>query len=273
MSSEQDLTQLNIDIGIAEKRGNHAALDSFLADDLIFRRASGIVVNKETYLQDLQNPKNSYKYLRSEVLDIKLSELQDSAIAIVQVKAKGKRGDTTFEGTYRNIRFFRKNGSSWQCYAWFNEQPIETLAKNDAYTLYEAGKKRRYDLLFAVNGGAFAIAKFLESGGDKPLASSGYKVLGSLTLLHLVIGMILFTILMCFDIFKFGENIRDRYLYGAVFGRPGQIVLVLLGALICLGWLFAAFDFSTIFFSKQKAALLFPICFVGIVYLFPRQLR
>jgi len=27
----------------------------------------------------------------------------------------------------------------------------------DAYTLYESGKKRRYDLLFAVNGGAFAM--------------------------------------------------------------------------------------------------------------------
>jgi hypothetical protein len=141
----------------------------------------------------------------------------------------------------------------------------------DAYTLYEAGKKRRYDLLFAVNGGAFAIAKLLASDGDKLLASSDYKVLGSLSLLHLSIGMILFTILMCFDIFKFGENMRDRYLYGAVFGHPGQIVLVLLGALICLGWLFAAFDFSTIF-SKQKAALIFPIGFAGILYLFPRRI-
>lgn len=142
----------------------------------------------------------------------------------------------------------------------------------DAYTLYEAGKKRRYELLFSVNGGAFAIAKLLASDGDKPLASSDYKVLGSLSLLHLAIGMILFTILMCFDIFKFGENMRDRYLYGAVFGREGQIVSISIGALICLGWIFAACDFSTIF-SKQKAALLFPIGFAGIIYLFPRQLR
>ena len=148
-------------------------------------------------------------------------------------------------------------------------EQTDSLSIKDAYTLYEEGKKRRYSLLFTFNGGAFAIAKLLTSSDNKLLPSSDYKVLGHLSLTHLAIGMILFTALMCFDIFKFGENMRDRHL-GEVFGRPGQIVLVLLGILIGLGWLLAAFDFSTIF-SKQSAALLFPIGFLGIFRLFPLQ--
>jgi ketosteroid isomerase-like protein len=269
MSLQQELTKLNIDIGEAEKQRDKDTLNRILANDVIFRRASGVVVDKATYLKDLQNSENTYNYLCSEVIEVKLSESQDTAIVTLHVRAKGKRGGNPFEGVYRNIRAFRKEGQDWKCYAWFNE-PLEPLSKNDAYTLYESGKKRRYELLFAVNFGAFVIAKLLTSEGDKLLPSFDYKVLGSLSLLHLAIGMILFTALMCFDIFKFGENMRDRYLKGEVFGPPGQFVLISLGILICLGWLFAAVDFSAIF-SKQSTALLFPIGFLGIFRLFPNQ--
>jgi hypothetical protein len=72
----------------------------------------------------------------------------------------------------------------------------------DAYTLYEAGKKRRYDLLFAVNGGAFAIAQLLNNSPDKPL--------GGLSLPDLAIGMAVFTILMVWDISKYRTKIVMR---------------------------------------------------------------
>jgi hypothetical protein len=60
----------------------------------------------------------------------------------------------------------------------FSEQP-EPLSIKDAYTLYGSGKKRRYGLLFSVNGGAFAIAQLLNSTGN--------KLLGDLSLAHLAI--------------------------------------------------------------------------------------
>jgi hypothetical protein len=102
-----------------------------------------------------------------------------------------------------------------------NEQSEFTSIK-DAYTLYESGKKRRYELLFAVNGGAFAIAKLLTSSDNKE------QVLGYLTLTHLAIGMEMFTILMVWDIFSFGTKMRDRHLEGEVFGLEGQLILILL---------------------------------------------
>jgi Domain of unknown function (DUF4440) len=269
MSLEQNLTKLNIDIGKAEKVRDRAMLDHILANDLTFRRASGVVVDKATYLKDLENPENTYKYLCSEILDVKLSASQDTAIVTLQVRAKGKRAENPFEGVYRNIRFFRKEGQDWKCYAWFNE-PIESLSKNDAYTLYEAGKKRRYDLLFAVNGGAFAIAKLLTTSDNKLQVNADYKIIGDLSLAHLAIGMGIFTILMVWDIYAFGEKMRDRHLREEVFGAEGKAVLLLLGFSIVYGWYLVAPN-AQITKPNQIIALFFPICFLAIFRWFTRR--
>jgi len=98
----------------------------------------------------------------------------------------------------------------------------------EAFKAYENGKHRRYELLFAVNGGAFAIAKIF---ADKDPA----MVLRHLSLRDLSLGMILFTIVMVTDIFLFGQKMRSSYLPGA-FGLQGKIVLVAIGVLICAGW-------------------------------------
>jgi hypothetical protein len=58
---------------------------------------------------------------------------------------------------------------------------------------YEDGKHRRYTLLFAVNGGAFAVAKLL--------GEEGAAGVGKLTMDHLAVGMLLFTTVMSLDIF------------------------------------------------------------------------
>ena len=106
-----------------------------------------------------------------------------------------------------------------------------SLTIKDALELYENGKHRRYGLLFSVNGGAFAIAKILTGQGN---------VLGGLSLKELSIGMVLFTVVMVWDIFEFGRrSAKGPIPY--VFGVVGRIVLLLLGALICIGWLLVAF--------------------------------
>lgn len=132
MSLEEELTQLNIDIGEAEKVRHRDMLDRILANDLIFRRASGIVIDKATYLEELLKPENTYDYLCSEVIEIKLNKSQNVAIVTLHVRAKGQRGNNSFEGIYRNIRYFRKKGKDWQCYKWLNK----TL---------EARENREYD--------------------------------------------------------------------------------------------------------------------------------
>lgn len=107
---------------------------------------------------------------------------------------------------------------------------VEALSVKDAYKLYEDGKHRRYSLLFSVNGGAFAVAKLLTGEPGK----SGV-VLGDISLSQLSLGMVLFTVVMIWDIFTFGLKMRESYLRGA-FGIQGKIVLLSLGVLLCLGW-------------------------------------
>lgn len=115
----------------------------------------------------------------------------------------------------------------------------------ERFKAYEDGKHRRYSLLFTVNGGAFAVAKLFANAeilSDPKTA----KVLGSLTLCQLSFGMILFTALMTFDIYIFGHRMRKYILevakqrnvsiWQGPFSGPGKVVLVTIGALICVGW-------------------------------------
>ncbi len=110
--------------------------------------------------------------------------------------------------------------------------PPEEKLISENFKSYEDGKHRRYNLLFAVNGGAFAIVKLF---AEKNAAA----VLGHLSLRQLSIGMIVLTIVMVVDIFMFGEKMRIAYLRDA-FGWQGKTVLVLIGTLICVGWFLVA---------------------------------
>jgi hypothetical protein len=88
-------------------------------------------------------------------------------------------------------------------------------------------------LLFAVNGGAFAIGKLLGSpqGG----------ALGGLALWQLALGAILFTVIMGVDIYLFAAMMQREFLGHLVFNRFGKTVLVLLCLLVIGGWSVVAF--------------------------------
>ena len=116
----------------------------------------------------------------------------------------------------------------------------DTLWKpHDFFKAYEDGKGRRYNLLFAVNGGAFAIAKLFTG-------EQAAKSVGDLTIPWLAVGMVLFTLVMGYDIFKFGERMHEMS-GGAYFKDAGRRVLKLICGLLCAGWIFASGVFSMAF--------------------------
>ena len=84
------------------------------------------------------------------------------------------------------------------------------LSLNDVFTLYESGKGRRYALLFAVNGGGFAIATWLlkDEAGLVKDASHYWPLLRPLEI-GIAVGLIVFTAIMCMDIYAFGKKMRD----------------------------------------------------------------
>jgi hypothetical protein len=110
--------------------------------------------------------------------------------------------------------------------------------KLDGLRTYIDGKMKRYNLLFSVNGGAFVIAQLLTD-------SNSARILGGLNLRTLAVGAAAFTFLMCLDIWYWGDMMRrDFFENKQVFGTPGRIILVSLGALLIAGWLIAAFGRS-----------------------------
>ena len=117
---------------------------------------------------------------------------------------------------------------------------MEPLSEKDILDLYETGKHRRYSLLFAVNGGAFAIVSLRAERitSAEPLAPVDLgPIAGGLTLTHLAVGMALFTILMGVDIWAFGERMRARE--NSLFNGVGKVVLVTICAFIAIGWILA----------------------------------
>ena len=104
----------------------------------------------------------------------------------------------------------------------------------DELKTYIDGKMKRYNLLFAVNGGAFAIAKLIGEG----------KNVGEVTLLYLAMGAILFTILMWWDIWCWGWLMKKEYDNRGkgerMFGWVGKLILSSLTLLLTGVWILAA---------------------------------
>jgi hypothetical protein len=110
----------------------------------------------------------------------------------------------------------------------------DQLSRKEIIDLYEQGKHRRYSLLFSVNGGAFAIARLVAGGSAEEKA-----VLGGMTLWLLALAMSFFSAVMTYDTWSFG--VRMRALDDELFGNPGRVVLVLLGAFLVVAWLIVGF--------------------------------
>ena len=108
-----------------------------------------------------------------------------------------------------------------------------------ALSTYLDGKIKRYNLMFAVNGGIFALARIITSAPSE-------NPLGKIRLTHLAIGAIAFTSIMWFDVWIWGENMRLTYFDGKqVFQTRGKVIVSLLAALLIGGWLLATSSWQT----------------------------
>jgi hypothetical protein len=86
-----------------------------------------------------------------------------------------------------------------------SDQPPPQSQSMELAKLYEDGKHRRYSLLFAINGGAFAVAKLVTQD-----CTNHACVLGALKLWELALGMMLMTATMVWDIYKFGDKMSEK---------------------------------------------------------------
>lgn len=81
---------------------------------------------------------------------------------------------------------------------------------------YADGKMKRYGLLFSVNGGAFALARW---SSEKSVVIDAAVIAA---------GTILFTILVPLDIWMFGIAMRTQFdtVQDGLFGQHGRLILL-----------------------------------------------
>lgn len=106
---------------------------------------------------------------------------------------------------------------------WKNDKDSDVC--KDISRLYLEGKMTRYSLLFSVNGAAFAIVQL----------STERKLPGELSIFGLSLGLIVFTVLMIADVWLWGADMREKHSL-KLFRPAGQIILLMIGALIVAGW-------------------------------------
>jgi hypothetical protein len=117
--TEQELTELNEQMAEQERRGDDEAATFFrtiLADDLIFRRASGAVVTKQQFLYDLTP--DAFEVLNSSINDIQVH----GEVAVVTVTVGAKRRGQGQEKQYLNVRRFVRRRGQWQLEGWLNTE-------------------------------------------------------------------------------------------------------------------------------------------------------
>jgi hypothetical protein len=114
-----ELMQLNRAFATAEFAADAEFFRCHLADALLFRRASGKVVDKITFLKDLATPGNTNERLDAAEIEV-LPCGDDLALCSVLIQFKGTRGGAAVDGVFRNTRVFVRREAVWRCALWFN---------------------------------------------------------------------------------------------------------------------------------------------------------
>ena len=117
LSSDQELRQLNKEIGVKEQAGEVPYFDELLADNFLFRRADGTIVDKHRYLGDLalvaENP-----YERLEMVVENVTPDEDSGVVNALVLAKREKMERA--AVFQNVRVFSRQGENWKLIMWVN---------------------------------------------------------------------------------------------------------------------------------------------------------
>ncbi len=118
--AKQEVTTLLNEFMAGAGSGDRAIFDKFFADDLIYTRATGVVITKASIMESLGKPapasegKSSYS-----AEDITVHEYGDTVIVGFRLVGRTKHADGKVETLfYRNTGTFLRRNGRWQAVAW-----------------------------------------------------------------------------------------------------------------------------------------------------------
>ncbi len=119
-----ELTELNQAFAKAELAADLEFFRYHVADGLRFRRQSGKIVDKDSFLKDLSAPENANERIKVRNIEV-LPYGADLALCLVDVDFRGVRGGEVVKGLFRNTRVFVRSAGVWKCALWFNTKELE----------------------------------------------------------------------------------------------------------------------------------------------------
>jgi ketosteroid isomerase-like protein len=119
-SATEEVTALLREFLAGAGSGDRAIFDKFFADDVIYTRASGVVITKASIMEGLGKPapasegKSSYS-----AEDITVHEYGDTVIVAFRLEGRTEHADGRVETAhYRNTGTFLRRHGRWQAVAW-----------------------------------------------------------------------------------------------------------------------------------------------------------
>ncbi len=119
-SATQEVTALLREFIAGAGSGDRAIFEKFFADDVIYTRASGVVITKADIMASLGKPapasegKSTYS-----AEDITVHEYGETVIVAFRLEGRTEHGDGKVETAhYRNTGTFLRRNGRWQAVAW-----------------------------------------------------------------------------------------------------------------------------------------------------------
>jgi ketosteroid isomerase-like protein len=116
----EEVTALLREFMAAAGSGDRAIFEKFFADDVIYTRASGVVITKASIMASLGKPapasegKSTYS-----AEDITVHEYGDTVIVAFRLEGRTEHSDGKVETAhYRNTGTFLRRNGRWQAVAW-----------------------------------------------------------------------------------------------------------------------------------------------------------
>jgi len=119
-NATEEVTALLREFIGAAGSGDRAIFEKFFADDVIYTRASGLVITKASIMESLGKPatvaegKSSYS-----AEDITVHEYGDTVVVAFRLEGRTEHRDGKVETAhYRNTGTFLRRNGRWQAVAW-----------------------------------------------------------------------------------------------------------------------------------------------------------
>lgn len=118
-SPEQTLRALLTEFLDAAGRGDKAVFERFFADDVIYTRATGVVVTKAEIMKSLDEPRPAdAPKMAYSAEDVNVRVHGSTAVVNFRLVGRAEQGGKTEITNYRNTGTFMLRNGRWQVVAW-----------------------------------------------------------------------------------------------------------------------------------------------------------